>query len=86
MCLPEKTPRAEIVHAEVLCCGSLQRCGSSMRDMDVDCHADIGADAATARYQIANPRRHVSLRVLLRLTAMDVCCGPPTRVLTFLIA
>jgi hypothetical protein len=38
---------------------------------------DRGADATTVRYQIANPRGHISLRVFLRLTAMDVCCGPP---------
>jgi hypothetical protein len=96
MCLPRpKTPRAEIVPVEVICCSSSKLDGSIKNrdgsfkkyDTDVDCHADRGADVATARYQIANPRRHVSLRVLLRLTAMDVCCGPPpTRVLTFLIA
>jgi hypothetical protein len=44
---------------------------------DADWDADRGADATTIRYQIANPRRHISLRVFLRLTAMDVCCGPP---------
>jgi hypothetical protein len=81
MCLPEpKPPRAEIVHAEAICCGSLKR------HIDVDRHTGTGADTATARYQIANPRRHVSLRVLLRLTAMDVCCGPPASVPAFLIA
>jgi hypothetical protein len=45
--------------------------------IDIDCHADTGANATTVRYQVANPRRHISLSVLLRLTAMDVCCGPP---------
>jgi hypothetical protein len=29
------------------------------------------------RYEIGNPRGEISLHVLLRLTAMDVCCGPP---------
>jgi|HubBroStandDraft_6_1064221.scaffolds.fasta_scaffold301803_2 hypothetical protein len=48
--------------------------------------ADRGADATTVRYQIANPRGHISLRVFLRLTAMDVCCGPPAPVPVFLIA
>jgi hypothetical protein len=48
--------------------------------------ADRGADATTVRYQIANPRGHISLRVFLRLTAMDVCCGPPTPVPVFLVA
>ncbi len=44
---------------------------------DADWDADRGADATTIRYQMANPRGHISLRVFLRLTAMDVCCGPP---------
>jgi hypothetical protein len=44
---------------------------------DADWDADQGADATTIRYQVANPRGHISLRVFLRLTAMDVCCGPP---------
>lgn len=39
--------------------------------------AKRGADPTAAIYQLANTRRHISLRVLLRLTAMDVCCGPP---------
>jgi hypothetical protein len=72
MCLTEpKTPRGTRVHPETI---------------DVDCHADRGADATTARYQIANPRRHISLHVFLRLAAMDVCCGPPAPEPAFLIA
>jgi hypothetical protein len=86
MCLPEqRPPRAEVVHPEAASGGALKH-GLVWRGSDVDCDADRGADATTARYQVANPRRHVSLRVLLRLTAMDVCCGPPARVTTFLIA
>ncbi len=30
------------------------------------------------RYKIGISRGQISLRVFLRLTAMDVCCGPPT--------
>jgi hypothetical protein len=30
-------------------------------------------------YQVRNKRAHIALAVFLRLTAMDVCCGPPTR-------
>ena len=98
MCLPDpKSPGAEAVHPESICCGSLKPVIATRvfiwkhvtvwRRDNVDCHADRGADAATARYQVANSRRHVSLRVSLRLTAMDVCCGPPpTRVPAFLIA
>lgn len=29
-------------------------------------------------YRIGDARALVALRVFLRLTAMDVCCGPPT--------
>jgi hypothetical protein len=29
-------------------------------------------------YRIGDPRALVALRVFLRLTAMDVCCGPPS--------
>ncbi len=29
-------------------------------------------------YRIGEARALVTLRVFLRLTAMDVCCGPPT--------
>jgi hypothetical protein len=38
---------------------------------------DRGVDETTSKYPLANPRGHISLRVFLRLTAMDVCCGPP---------
>jgi len=38
---------------------------------------DRGVDATTSKYPLANPRGHISLSVFLRLTAMDVCCGPP---------
>ena len=69
MCLTEpKPPRGKIVPREAIA---------------VDCDADAGANATTNRYQVANPRRHISLRVLLRLAAMDVCCGPPARRLLF---
>lgn len=85
MCLPDpRTPGAEAVHPEVNCYSSSKGVivwrRVDWRAVGVHCHADRGADAATARYQIANPRRHVSLRVSLRLTAMDVCCGPPARI------
>jgi hypothetical protein len=40
-------------------------------------HADRGADPTILRAQRANPRGHIALRVFLRITAMDVCCGPP---------
>jgi hypothetical protein len=88
MCLPEPEPlRAEAVHAEVICGRSPKRAiewrGIQWRAVDVDCDVDRGADATTGLYQVANPRRHVSLRVLLRLTAMDVCCGPPPQSLLF---
>ncbi len=85
MCLTgPKPPREQLIHP-VVCCDALKR-GKGGRITDVDCDVDRGADATTVRYQIANSRRHVSLRVLLRLTAMDVCCGPPARVPTFLPA
>jgi hypothetical protein len=29
-------------------------------------------------YRIGDPRALMALRVFLRLTAMDVCCGPPS--------
>jgi hypothetical protein len=35
------------------------------------------------RYQVGDPRGQISLHVFLRLTAMDVCCGPPLRVSVF---
>jgi len=59
---------------------------NAWRASGADCHIDRGADAATARYQIANSRSHVSLRVFLRLTAMDVCCGPPSGFFALLVA
>ena len=34
-------------------------------------------DSVTQFYR--SPRALISLRVFLRLTAMDVCCGPPSR-------
>ena len=89
MCLPDqRPPGAEANHSETICysweCAFLARRipgnTAAWRASDGHCHADRGADVATARYQIANPRRHVSLRVALRLTAMDVCCGPPARI------
>ena len=43
---------------------------------EADWDADRGVDATTNRYPLANPRGHISLSVFLRLTAMDVCCGP----------
>lgn len=61
MCLPEPKPPSE----------------RTIHPQAICWDADSGADATTARYQVANPRRHISLRVALRLTAMDVCCGPP---------
>ena len=61
MCLPEPKPPNE----------------KAVHLEAICCDADRGADATTARYQVANSRRHISLRVALRLTAMDVCCGPP---------
>jgi hypothetical protein len=86
MCLPDpRPPGAEGNHREVIC-GSARKYVIVWRTGDVSCHADRGANAATARYQIANSRSHVSLRVFLRLTAMDVCCGPPAFVPAFLIA
>jgi hypothetical protein len=86
MCLPEpRPPRAEVVHTEEICGNSCRRV-VVCRCIDTDCDTDAGANATTVLYQVANPRRHVSLRVLLRLTAMDVCCGPPTQVPAFLIA
>jgi hypothetical protein len=91
MRLPEpRPPRAEAVHSKVVRNGLSRPVivwrGTAWRVIDVDSDADAGADAATAGYQAANPRRHVSLSVLLRLTAMDVCCGPPSRVPAFLTA
>jgi hypothetical protein len=85
MCLPDpRSPGAEANHPEVICwpskCAFLGR-RIAWRVSNSHSHADRGADAATARYQVANPRRHVSLRVALRLTAMDVCCGPPAECL-----
>jgi hypothetical protein len=65
---------------------SLSWCAFSWCAPGTGFDADRGADATTVRYQIANPRGHISLRVFLRLTAMDVCCGPPAPVPVFLIA
>jgi hypothetical protein len=33
------------------------------------------------RYKTGNSRGKISLHVFLRLTAMDVCCGPPLHTL-----
>jgi hypothetical protein len=86
MCLTEPDPPSEKpINLEAIPCSALKRT-TAWCVTDVDCDADRGADATTVIYQVANPRRHVSLRVLLRLTAMDVCCGPPPESLTFLIA
>jgi hypothetical protein len=77
MSLTELNPPSQrIFDPETIPSSSLKR-GFVWCGIDVDCHADRGADVTTGLYQVANPRRHVSLRVLLRLTAMDVCCGPP---------
>jgi hypothetical protein len=85
MSLTELNPPSEkTFDPETISCSSLKR-GVAWQRIDADRHADSGADATTGLYQVANPRRHVSLRVLLRLTAMDVCCGPPPEP-TFLIA
>jgi hypothetical protein len=35
------------------------------------------------RYKTGNSRGEISLHVFLRLTAMDVCCGPPARISVF---
>jgi hypothetical protein len=35
-------------------------------------------DVVIPVYRIGEARALVTLRVFLRLTAMDVCCGPPT--------
>jgi hypothetical protein len=32
------------------------------------------------RYRVRNPRAEITLHVFLRLTAMDVCCGPPASI------
>lgn len=82
MCLPEpRHLRAEVLHPETICNAARDR---NVLRHDVDCDVDAGADATTVLYQVANPRRHVSLRVLLRLTAMDVCCGPPENLLSLI--
>jgi hypothetical protein len=84
MCLPEPRPlRAEVLHPETISSAAVER-GEVWRGVDIGCNADAGADATTVLYQLANPRRHVSLRVLLRLTAMDVCCGPPENLLSLI--
>jgi hypothetical protein len=86
MSLTEPDPPSEkTFDPEATLCRSLKRSSAWRSVSYVDCDADRGADATTGLYQVANSRRHVSLRVLLRLTAMDVCCGPPAEP-TFLIA